>query len=94
MKTGICKYGERCKYHHPLDRATPSMSKLQSTVKLTPAGLPRREVCLLFFTFIHVTKWRSICISFPLVNRFCIVKNVHDYLDCYASVVEVLSNYS
>lgn len=43
MKTGICKYGERCKYHHPLDRATPSMSKLQSTVKLTPAGLPRRE---------------------------------------------------
>ncbi|KAI4323315.1 hypothetical protein L6164_022930 [Bauhinia variegata] len=33
MKTGECKYGERCKYHHPIDRS----------VKLTLAGLPRRE---------------------------------------------------
>ncbi|OIW08106.1 hypothetical protein TanjilG_06649 [Lupinus angustifolius] len=39
MKTGICKFGERCKFHHPIDRSAPS----QQTVKLTPAGLPRRE---------------------------------------------------
>ncbi|XP_045800409.1 zinc finger CCCH domain-containing protein 37 isoform X1 [Trifolium pratense] len=42
MKSGICKFGERCKYHHPIDRSTES-SKLQSNVKLTAAGLPRRE---------------------------------------------------
>ncbi|KAG5001042.1 hypothetical protein JHK87_022114 [Glycine soja] len=42
MKTGECKFGERCKYHHPIDRSAPSLSK-QATVKLTPAGLPRRE---------------------------------------------------
>ncbi|XP_027910843.1 zinc finger CCCH domain-containing protein 37 [Vigna unguiculata] len=42
MKTGDCKFGERCKYHHPIDRSAPSLSK-QASVKLTPAGLPRRE---------------------------------------------------
>ncbi|KAK7405793.1 hypothetical protein VNO78_07402 [Psophocarpus tetragonolobus] len=42
MKTGECKFGEKCKYHHPIDRSAPSLSK-QGTVKLTPAGLPRRE---------------------------------------------------
>ncbi|KAK7317441.1 hypothetical protein RJT34_01681 [Clitoria ternatea] len=42
MKTGECKFGERCKYHHPIDRSAPSLSK-QASVKLTPAGLPRRE---------------------------------------------------
>ncbi|CAL0303661.1 unnamed protein product [Lupinus luteus] len=39
MKIGMCKFGERCKFHHPIDRSAPS----QQTVKLTPAGLPRRE---------------------------------------------------
>ncbi|XP_042514109.1 zinc finger CCCH domain-containing protein 37 isoform X2 [Macadamia integrifolia] len=47
MKTGECKFGERCKFHHPIDRSapTPSMAKqvLQQNVKLTLAGLPRRE---------------------------------------------------
>ncbi|KAL1346411.1 zinc finger CCCH domain-containing protein 37 isoform X2 [Arachis duranensis] len=37
MKTGECKFGERCKFHHPLDRSATS------SIKLTPAGLPRRE---------------------------------------------------
>ncbi|KAH9602555.1 hypothetical protein KSS87_010635 [Heliosperma pusillum] len=35
MKTGVCKYGESCKFHHPIDRSAP--------VKFTLAGLPRRE---------------------------------------------------
>ncbi|KAF8412618.1 hypothetical protein HHK36_000587 [Tetracentron sinense] len=47
MKTGECKFGERCKFHHPIDRSapTPSMTKqaLEQNVKLTLAGLPRRE---------------------------------------------------
>eukprot|EP00262_Sarcandra_glabra_P016844 TRINITY_DN5608_c0_g1_i2.p1 TRINITY_DN5608_c0_g1~~TRINITY_DN5608_c0_g1_i2.p1 ORF type:complete len:549 (+),score=71.11 TRINITY_DN5608_c0_g1_i2:93-1739(+) len=47
MKTGACKFGERCKYHHPIDRSAPTPSitipALQQNVKLTLAGLPRRE---------------------------------------------------
>ncbi|KAL2327090.1 hypothetical protein Fmac_020517 [Flemingia macrophylla] len=43
MKTGECKFGERCKFHHPIDRSAPSLSKLATAIKLTPAGLPRRE---------------------------------------------------
>ncbi|MCD9559510.1 Zinc finger CCCH domain-containing protein 37 [Datura stramonium] len=46
MKTGECKYGERCKFHHPHDRSAPVVSAKdaqQPNVKLTLAGLPRRE---------------------------------------------------
>ncbi|XP_010924871.1 zinc finger CCCH domain-containing protein 8 isoform X2 [Elaeis guineensis] len=46
MKTGQCKFGERCKFHHPIDRSAPSSDvkqSLQQNVKLTLAGLPRRE---------------------------------------------------
>ncbi|XP_021891180.1 zinc finger CCCH domain-containing protein 37 [Carica papaya] len=44
MKTGECKFGERCKFDHPIDR-TLSLSKqaCQLSIKLTLAGLPRRE---------------------------------------------------
>ncbi|XP_068637134.1 zinc finger CCCH domain-containing protein 8-like isoform X2 [Aristolochia californica] len=47
MKTGVCKFGERCKFDHPVDRTAPAPSvmkqALQQSVKLTLAGLPRRE---------------------------------------------------
>lgn len=45
MKTGICMFGERCKYHHPVDRSAHAQSAKESqlSVKLTLAGLPRRE---------------------------------------------------
>uniref|UniRef100_A0A5B7BTH1 Putative zinc finger CCCH domain-containing protein 37 isoform X1 n=1 Tax=Davidia involucrata TaxID=16924 RepID=A0A5B7BTH1_DAVIN len=46
MKTGVCKFGERCKFHHPIDRSAPMLSTKdaqQENVKLTLAGLPRRE---------------------------------------------------
>uniref|UniRef100_A0A1D1Z012 Zinc finger CCCH domain-containing protein 37 n=1 Tax=Anthurium amnicola TaxID=1678845 RepID=A0A1D1Z012_9ARAE len=47
MKTGQCKFGERCKFHHPIDRSAPAPSMIQQPVeqniKLTLAGLPRRE---------------------------------------------------
>ena len=46
MMTGECKSGENCKFHHPIDRSAPSLLKQaqQQAVKLTLAGLPRREV--------------------------------------------------
>ncbi|CAK9209568.1 unnamed protein product, partial [Sphagnum troendelagicum] len=37
MKTGDCKFGITCRYHHPKDRATPS-----PTCILSPIGLPLR----------------------------------------------------
>lgn len=42
MKTGDCKFGITCRYHHPKDRATPS-----PTCVLSPIGLPLRPVSLL-----------------------------------------------
>ncbi|PSR95275.1 Zinc finger CCCH domain-containing protein [Actinidia chinensis var. chinensis] len=46
MKTGECKFGENCKFHHPIDRSAATLSTReaqQQNVKLTLAGLPRRE---------------------------------------------------
>ncbi|EEF33724.1 conserved hypothetical protein [Ricinus communis] len=44
MKTGECKFGERCRFHHPIDRSAPTATQAQQqAVKLTLAGLPRRE---------------------------------------------------
>lgn len=37
MRTGDCKFGSSCRYHHPRDRVVPS------TV-LSPSGLPLRPV--------------------------------------------------
>lgn len=47
MKTGECKFGERCKFHHPIDRSAPTATKLQQNIRLTLAGFPRREVCII-----------------------------------------------
>lgn len=45
MRTGECKFGVRCMYDHPIDRSAPTEKQIQQqTVKLTLAGLPRREV--------------------------------------------------
>ncbi|KAL5540218.1 hypothetical protein UlMin_024018 [Ulmus minor] len=46
MKTGECRFGERCRFHHPIDRSAPTLATLQAqqqSIKLTLAGLPRRE---------------------------------------------------
>lgn len=46
MKTGQCKFGANCKFHHPADRFAPTGSvanQAQPNIKLTLAGLPRRE---------------------------------------------------
>jgi len=47
MKNGECKFGENCKFHHPIDRFEKTRRPSQEqNVKLTLAGLPRREVLL------------------------------------------------
>ncbi|XP_025815026.1 zinc finger CCCH domain-containing protein 8-like isoform X5 [Panicum hallii] len=46
MKTGSCKYSQKCKFHHPINRSAPGANENgdpQQPVTLTLAGLPRRE---------------------------------------------------
>ncbi|KAG0605041.1 hypothetical protein M758_9G026700 [Ceratodon purpureus] len=46
IKTGECSFGATCKFHHPPDRiptGIPKPVKNQTAVKLSLAGLPRRE---------------------------------------------------
>nr|GEY26186.1 hypothetical protein [Tanacetum cinerariifolium] len=48
MKNGVCKYGSACKFHHPKDISVATggagnANGQQNTIKLTLAGLPRRE---------------------------------------------------
>ncbi|CAO2826052.1 unnamed protein product [Amaranthus hypochondriacus] len=43
MRTGECKFGDRCKFHHPIYRSAPTTKQTEQNVKLTLAGLPRRE---------------------------------------------------
>ncbi|XP_020573217.1 zinc finger CCCH domain-containing protein 37-like [Phalaenopsis equestris] len=67
MKTGHCKFAERCKYHHPLDRSEPTASfnrqTQQQAVKLTLAGLPRREgsVACPFYMKTGTCKYGAMC---------------------------------
>lgn len=46
MKRGYCKYNQKCKFHHPINRSAPGAIENgdpQQPVPLTLAGLPRRE---------------------------------------------------
>lgn len=52
LKTGDCKYGPSCRYHHPRDRTVPRITCL-----LSPMGLPLRPVCkvvLYYFWWIFI----------------------------------------
>ncbi|CAN7075184.1 unnamed protein product [Brassica oleracea var. botrytis] len=40
MKRGECKYGERCKFHHPVDRLNAMTKQASCRVKLSLAGVP------------------------------------------------------
>lgn len=51
MKTGDCKYGSSCKYHHPPDWVVPKTNCVLSNM-----GLPLRPVCLL--SPLHMTHCR------------------------------------
>lgn len=40
LRTGDCKFGSSCRYHHPRDRIVPGTNFV-----LNPLGLPLRPVC-------------------------------------------------
>ncbi|CAK9215508.1 unnamed protein product [Sphagnum troendelagicum] len=58
MKTGDCKFGITCRYHHPKDRAIPS-----PTCVLSPIGLPLRPGAppCTFYTHYGICKFGPTC---------------------------------
>ncbi|PRQ30282.1 putative transcription factor C3H family [Rosa chinensis] len=67
MKTGECKYGAQCRFHHPIDRPAVALSTTkpsqQENVKLTLAGLPRREgaVICVYYLKTGTCKYGATC---------------------------------
>uniref|UniRef100_A0A0E0JL71 C3H1-type domain-containing protein n=1 Tax=Oryza punctata TaxID=4537 RepID=A0A0E0JL71_ORYPU len=67
MKTGFCKFADRCKFHHPIDRSAPDPSAnwepAEESLQLTLAGLPRREdaVVCAFYMKTGVCKFGMQC---------------------------------
>ncbi|CAD6237850.1 unnamed protein product [Miscanthus lutarioriparius] len=43
MKTGSCKYSQKCKFHHPIDRSAPHSKENGDPQQPVTLGLPRRE---------------------------------------------------
>ncbi|KAF3552588.1 hypothetical protein DY000_02003542, partial [Brassica cretica] len=58
MKTGDCKFGTVCKFHHPRDRQTPPPDCL-----LSPIGLPLRpgEPLCVFYSRYRICKFGPSC---------------------------------
>ncbi|ESQ41646.1 hypothetical protein EUTSA_v10013743mg [Eutrema salsugineum] len=58
MKTGDCKFGTVCKFHHPRDRQTPAPDCL-----LSPVGLPLRlgEPLCVFYSRYGICKFGPSC---------------------------------
>lgn len=79
MKNGDCMFGESCKYHHPLDRTAK-----EGSVKLTLAGLPRREVCVYDFMFQNNEVTNCImffrkCLTLPIRSANCVLLESRQY---------------
>lgn len=67
MKTGDCKYGAVCRFHHPRERLIPAPDCV-----LSPIGLPLRPVRLFVFTsiFLFCYLYFVLC-QMSLVFLFC-----------------------
>ena len=59
MKTGDCKYGAMCKYHHPPDWRIPRMN-----VVLSALGLPLRPVLIFTSYIFHIMKYSKLICDF------------------------------
>jgi len=79
MKTGDCKFGITCRYHHPKDRATPS-----PTCILSPIGLPLRPVRTLPMFIVHV-RWNLILcdwLSLLCFPKYLFLKSCNELFLC------------
>lgn len=66
IKTGECSFGATCRFHHPPDRIPSGIPKpgAAPAVKLSLAGLPRREVSARLTQLIREMTLASVC---PLI---------------------------
>lgn len=69
LRTGDCKFGATCKYHHP-----PEWSSSKTNYILSPMGLPLRPVSIhdyrqiLFgYSLMPACLWTSACISWTVL---------------------------
>lgn len=72
MKTGECKFGSSCRYHHPRDTGAPK-------VIFSPAGLPLRPVMitfLLIFTLLLKFVMNNIFNKCSMISFFCYIFRV------------------
>lgn len=81
LRTGDCKFGVTCKYHHP-----PEWSASRANYVLSPMGLPLRPVSTNLW-IVH-TWWnvRYICFLFPafvMADWFC--------MECLLGISKLLS---
>jgi hypothetical protein len=79
MKTGDCKFGITCRYHHPKDRATPS-----PTCILSPIGLPLRPVRTLPMFIVHV-RWNLVLcdwLSLLCFPKYLFLKSCNELFLC------------
>lgn len=53
LRTGACKYGPTCKYHHPPEWIAPTTNYM-----LSPLGLPLRPVSITFSVFFTTNEFR------------------------------------
>lgn len=66
MKTGDCKFGSSCRFHHPRELIVPKMD-----VTLSPFGLPLRPVSFFWHLLLHyyaLHEWRDLFLFFFLVS--------------------------
>lgn len=68
LKTGTCKYGSTCKYHHPRDR------RGAAPVSFNVLGLPMRQV---------FTSWHLRLNNFQIDYYFCIGRNIYKSFYCF-----------
>lgn len=64
VRTGDCKFGSACRYHHP-----PEWSMPKTTCALNSEGLPLRPVCISDYIFVF-----SFCLK---IAEFSLVEVIH-----------------
>lgn len=76
LKTGTCKYGPACKYHHPRDKNGVG------PVPLNSLGLPMRQVlssCLWFLPLVMSCQFHQLN-HFPVLGIVAILTIRHKYI--------------
>jgi len=94
LKTGTCKFGATCRFHHPRDKAG-----IAGRVALNILGYPLRPVSIEYLPLIYVldtTKEVCVCWPFLLIDNliYSIIKMPGTLLDLKSFNSDAASFYS